>query len=189
MKYVYGVIFIIIAIVIVVLLKKLPIEEQTIVNYVSIFGTYLTLCGLIVTFVQIWHTKRVSKETQELVNAAQEKIKYILSVADFSKAIKTVQEIQGYISEDKIESAVLRLSEIKEILIYVKQSPEFNVFADVNKCQELISQTGINLQKLRDYMQMKKTFNKSYFGEELEQLSTLFISIETSLKKKAYDTK
>lgn len=169
-------------------MKKLPNEEQTVVNYVSIFGTYLTLCGLIVTFVQIWHTKRVSKETQKSVNATQERIKYILSVADFSKAIKTVQEIQGYISEDKIESAILRLSEIKEILIYVKQSPEFNAFANANKCQELIFQTGINLQKLRDYMQIKKDFNKSYFGEELEHLSTLFINIETSLKKKAYDT-
>ena len=165
------------------------LNDTDIINYVTIYGTYITICAFIITIMQIWRVRSISEETQISINKTTDRIKHILSVADFSKSIKTIEEIQDYIRNNRIELAILRLSEIKKTLICIKQNQEYKDFANSARCQELISQTGINLQSLRDHMETGKALSKSCLETELEQIGTLFIEIETSLKNKAYDTK
>lgn len=90
-------------------------------DIITISGFAITLVGFIITIWQLLATKKLSKSAYMAAQEAQREIKNGLSLSNINTSIKLLQEIKGYIRDDKLESARLRLEDLISHLIQLKQ--------------------------------------------------------------------
>src|ERR1700754_167651 len=86
-------------------------------DYLSLLGTFLELYGLIIMFLELLEVKRTTELLQIAVNTTKTKFQSILSLSDISRSGKTIEEIQAYLGNEKLQMAYLRLKDLRKILI------------------------------------------------------------------------
>lgn len=158
---------------------------------VGIIGTLITIIGFILTVSQLKTVEMIAKETRTEVDKAvkmvQSRIKELFSVADCAAAQRTIDEIEGYIREDKYELAVLRLKEIHKLLVVIYNDKELK-----NKCQKnidsLVRDVGLDINNLVENIKTPNLIYKERITSHLRDTSIVFIEIENYLKKNTYDT-
>ena len=85
-------------------------------SYLSICGTIITVLGFMLTIFQLKSVKTIAKNTDEKVDRTvdfvQGRIKEITSISECVAANQIINEVEHYISDDKLEIAVLLLKEV-----------------------------------------------------------------------------
>lgn len=188
-KQIYSIlIFLIIALIITGLFFWLD-PHQTTLNFISIFGTYASLYGIFITYIQIQSVKEHNNITQKAIEKSLTRINQIISVADLSKAIKTTQEIQNYIVLEKHEIALLRMRDLKFILIQAKYNEDLKLLIANGNHNSLITDLGINIINITEYLFGKKmNINFSKINENLIGIETMLSEFENTLKFTTHDT-
>ena len=68
-------------------------KDQSFINGITIFGTYLSLFGIFISYLQIKSFIVIDKETKEKIVQSLQRLNQLVVVADLSKAIKIIEEI------------------------------------------------------------------------------------------------
>ncbi len=167
----------------------MPDKERTILNGFTIIGTMLSIVGIGITYFQIKSVSRQGEETKIAINESLLRINQILSVADLSKSVKIIQEIQSFILNDKQELILIRMKDLKSILIQLKFNKELVEYTKNAIYNQNITDLGSNISNLQDLlMGNKKGFNFSALNKNLEHLTTTLSEFENKLKYIDYDT-
>lgn len=170
-----------------IVVKQLPTQDRTIINTISIYGTYASIFGLIIACVQIFSIKKISEITKNEVNLTQRRISQIVSVSELSKANKIVQEIQNFISTDKHELGLLRMRDLKEIVIQSKCSSDLHKLTETPEYNEIIQKLSEDLNNMSEFVRNKKKINFSIINKNLESISTTILNYENNIKSNGYD--
>lgn len=170
--------------------RLLPVTERTILNGFTLFGTMLSIVGIGITYFQIKSVSRQGEETKIAIDESLLRINQIVSVADLSKAVKIIQEIQSFILHEKQEVILIRMKDLKLILIQLKYNKELIDYTKNAIYTQNITDLGSNISNLQDLiMGNKKGFNFSALNKNLEHLITTLSEFENKLKYKDYDTR
>jgi|SRR5690606_9473447 len=163
-------------------------SERNLINYFSIMGTYSSVYGIIVAYVQILSVKETTENTKQKVEDANKRVMKMLSVSDISKAIKTVHEIQNYLLSNKDESSIIRLKDLKSILIQLKYNSEIGELADSNDFTDSLGTISIHMENLNHNLIGSKTgLNKGKIISDLEIIENQLNEFEGLLKFGKHD--
>ncbi|MFH6963575.1 hypothetical protein ACHRVK_14365 [Flavobacterium plurextorum] len=161
----------------------LEVKNRTILNFLSLFGTFTSLYGLWLAYEQILSLKKSSEETKNAVIDSLKKIDQILSVSELSKANKIIQEIQTSNSNSKHELSLLRMRDLKNILIQIKYNKDLNSYTETGLYIQNIADLSIDINNLNDLIiGKKKGINSSKLNSNLEHLATTLSEFENKLK-------
>ncbi len=165
----------------------MPSSEKTVVNAFTLFGTFLSLFGLAIAYLQIHSINTTSKQTKMAVERSLLRINQVLSVSELSKANKTIQEIQGFIITEKHEIALMRMRDLKSILIQVKYNNDLTEYTDNGLYNQNITDLGTDINSLHDLiLGHKKGVNFSKMNQNLENIATTLTEFENKLKYKEH---
>ena len=165
-------------------------QHKNIVNFFTLYGTFASLFGLWLTYVQIQSINQTSKLTNTAVEKSLIRINQVLSVSDLSRANKIIQEIQSFILGGKQDLALLRLKDLKTILIQVKFNEDLTEYTNTDLYNQHITDLGSDINNLNDLiLGQKKGINFSKVNQNLENLATVITEFENKLKFKQHDTR
>ena len=165
-----------------VLYFNLPDTQKSTLNAISLFGTYASVFGLAVAGYQIFLIKGISETTEQEVKNTHKRINQIISIADLSKANKIVQEIQHFIGTEKHELCLLRMRDLKEIIIQSKYSSNLSTLTETDEYNEIIQKLSIDLNNISDFSRSNKKVNFGIINENLEHISTIILNYESNIK-------
>lgn len=175
--------FIIGTILIAFLFSYLAKNDRTIVNFFTLFGTFTSIFGLWIAYIQIISLKITNEKTKLAVENSLNKINQMLSVSELSKAIKIIQEIQTSNINGKHEVSLIRMKDLKSILIQIKYNSELNIYTETGVYNQNITDISIDINNLNDLLiGKKKGLNFSKLNSNLEELSTTITEFENKLK-------
>ena len=188
-KIIIIIVFIIGTFVISILYSSLKSELKNLVNFFTLFGTFATLFGLWLAYLQIQSIKQTSIQTKEAVDKSLVRINQVLSISEISKASKIIQEIQNSILHEKNELALLRMKDLKQILIQIKYNPDLTEFTNNGGYIQNINDLSIDINNINDFViGYKKGVNFSKINQNLEKLATILSDFENKLKFEKHDT-
>ena len=136
--------FIIGLLIIIILYYNLNEAEKNIINFISIFGTFLSFFGIVFAFLQLENLKEINTNTNTEVKNSINRINDILSISELSKGIKVIQEIQTSIHNKKYELSLIRMKDLKYILIQTKHNSKLIELTNKDEYEDSI----INLNDL-----------------------------------------
>ncbi|MGI4021989.1 MAG: hypothetical protein ACRYFA_10820 [Janthinobacterium lividum] len=181
-------VFIIGSIIISVIYYNLRTELKNIVNFFTLYGTFASLFGLWLAYLQIQSIKETSEETKKAVESSLLRINKVLSISEISKASKVIQEIQTSILNDKSELALIRMKDLKQILIQVKFNGDLVEYTSHESYNQHITDLSIDINNINDLLLGKKLgVNFSKINQNLENLITVLIEFENKLKFERHD--
>lgn len=157
--------------------------DRTLVNFFTLFGTFASLFGLWLAYMQILSLKISNDATKIAVDKSLNRINQVLSVSELSKANKIIQEIQSSNINNKHELSLLRMKDLKHILIQIKFNTELNIYTETNTYNKNITDLSIDISNLNDFiLGTKRGVNFSKLNSNLEELSTTLSEFENKLK-------
>lgn len=158
-------------------------KDKTLVNFFTLFGTFASLFGLWLAYMQILSLKISNDATKLAVDKSLNRINQVLSVSELSKANKIIQEIQSSNINNKHELSLLRMKDLKHILIQIKFNTELNIYTETNTYNKNITDLSIDISNLNDFiLGTKRGVNFSKLNSNLEGLSTTLSEFENKLK-------
>lgn len=170
-------------IIIVLLFINLDKNNRTLVNFFTLFGTFASIFGLVLAYIQIISLKETNEKTKIAVESSLNKINQMLSVSELSKANKIIHEIQTSNINGKHEISLIRMKDLKSILIQIKYNSELNIYTETSIYNQNITDVSIDINNLNDLLiGKKKGLNFSKFNSNLEELSTTITEFENKLK-------
>ena len=134
--------------------------------------------------MQILSIRQTAEITQGKVDESIKKIHNTLSISDLSKAIKLVHEIQNYIKYGQKESAILRMKDLKSILIQLKYNDSLKYHTAEKAFGTLLGDLSINLTNLTGEGIGTKTgaVDTNKILSDLEKIETQLSEFEGQLK-------
>ncbi len=158
-------------------------NERVLINYISFSGTYSSIYGIIVAYFQILSVKETAEITKQKVEDANNRVMKLLSISDISKAIKIVQEVQNYLLSNKDESSIIRLKDLKSILIQLKYNSEVNELTKSDNFIDSLNTISIHMENLNHNLIGTKTgLNKAKIISDLEKIENQLNELEGQLK-------
>lgn len=156
---------------------------KNIINFFTLYGTFASLFGILLAYIQIQNLNETSKQTKFAVDKSLVRINQILSVSELSRANKIVQEIQTSIIHSKHEISLLRMKDLKQILIQIKYNIELNIYTNTKTYNQNITDISIDINNINDFiLGNKKNVNFSKVSSNLENLATILSEFENKLK-------
>lgn len=164
--------------------------DKTIPNYATVIGTTCSLVGLSIAYVNIIALRNNAEETKAQIEKTLVKINQINSLIDVSKAIKINQEIQSFIHDKKYELALIRIKELKHILIQLSNNDKLLPLTKESDYNKHYLAFIIDVKALNQFLLdgQKSKINFLTLVDNLEDLSTFLVKFENKIKKIDNDT-
>lgn len=160
-------------------------EEKKVINYITYFGTYLSIFGLLITISQVVTLKDLTIETNKKIDEALDKTFKTLTVSKIAKSIQIIREIQGYLKDDKYEAAMIRISDLKNFLIHIKQIRSIEDFINMEDYGSHLLNISVESTNINQYIYgTKKNINKGLLISRLNSIENFLVEIEGQLKYK-----
>ncbi|MFW0716217.1 hypothetical protein [Pedobacter sp. N23S346] len=173
----------------VVLFFCLSPEERNFINFLAIIGFILSIVGLIIAYIQILSIKEIAINTQNKINENITLNNNIIMLSDLSRKAAMVDEIQGYLRDDKIEMCILRMKDLKVILNSLKNQEQYNSLVSKREFKTVFENFNIDLDNFQTFqLKAKGKIDRSIISKNLELLSTIFLSVEVKLKTTNHDS-
>lgn len=175
--------FVIGLLIIIIIYYNLQATDKNIINFISLFGTYLSVFGLILAFLQLESIKKINEKTQTEVQISLQRVNDVLAISEISKSIKIIQEIQSYLHSQKSELSLIRMKDLKQILIQVKHNNNLLEFTNHSDYEKSIVDLSIDINNISDSIfKPNRAVNYSKINSNLEELSTTLSNFENKLK-------
>ncbi len=164
-------------------------KDKTIINFISLFGTFLSVYGLAFAYFQIMSIHATGLQIKSEIERSMLRINQVLSISELSKAGKIIHEIQTYIINQKYEVSLIRMKDLKSILIQIKYNEELSEYTSQGIYNQNITDLGSDINNINDLLTgKKKGVNFSKLNQNLENLSTILAEFENKLKYRGHDT-
>lgn len=180
----YTILLFVIGLLIMILIYyNLQTNDKNIINFITLFGTYLSVFGLILAFLQLESIKQINEKTQSEVQISLQRVNDVLAISEISKSIKIIQEIQSYLHSQKSELSLIRMKDLKQILIQVKHNNNLIEFTNHSDYEKSIVDLSIDINNISDSLfKPNRAVNYSKINSNLEELSTTLSNFENKLK-------
>jgi hypothetical protein len=167
---------------------QLSDSNKTLLNFVSLLCNFLSIYGLILAYYQILSLKELSIKTQTAVEISSQQLQKVLSVSELSKSKKLVEEIQQYLHNNDLRGALIRLTDLKEILIQTKYNRDLSKFTLLKTYKTIITNTAIDINSINISL-IRNTGNvdKELIISNLEITKSRLIEFENELKYNNHD--
>jgi hypothetical protein len=157
--------------------KSSDVPAIQVVNVLSSTGSVVSFFGLIIAFVQIWSVRRIAEAGRRAAEQTRDRLTFKLTVYDISRAITMVDEIQAYISREGLESALLRLGDLHQLLLEFGQHKYIQCQTDQRSYSLLCKHLGTELHSLRNAIRTKPA------TPDLSDLSRYLVTAKTQLSQ------
>jgi len=166
-----------------IVLLLIPPEQRDLLDYITVIGTFASVFGLIIAYLQILSLKDTSKTIQDAVKNSNHRLNTLLSVSELAKSKKLIEEIQIMIQHDNYGGALIRMKDLKELLIQNKYNSDLQATTKGKEYRKIILDTGIDINTLNDFvLKVKEKINKVEIIRNLETTRTKIIEFENELK-------
>jgi len=156
-------------------------NEQTTINFISLCGTFVSLIGLFITYIQVISLKQATEKTKLEIDNTLNRVNQIISISELSKGSKIIHEIQSANRSSNYELSLIRMQDLKAILIQVKNQQNEDLIKD--KFKTAIKNLGIDIGAYDALLTKQKTgIDITKVNSNLEKLSTTLIEFENKLK-------
>jgi hypothetical protein len=159
-------------------------KVQNMINGITVFGTYLSVFGIFISYLQIKSAAAINLETKYAIEKSLEKMNQLILVADLSKANKIIDEIQQYIVHEYYQIALIRMKDLKSILIQAEQNKDIYATMLDNCFTNNLDTLKADIISLHQFTTgfKKSGLNFSKISIHLEELSTSLTAFEHQLK-------
>ena len=164
-------------------IKIIPENDRNEINLMSVFGTYLSVFGLIIAYIQILSIKQETIKTRSAIKSSLDQVRRVLSISELSKTKKLIEEIQQYLQNDKFDASSLRMHDLKENLIQNKYISHLTKQTEAKSYRDLIANVGIDINTLHDKISSPvSVIDKSIIMQNLEKVKSAILEFENILK-------
>lgn len=155
-------------------------KSDWLVVYWGIIGSNASVLGIVYTIVALNRLRNESQLIIETTLQTKQRMGEFNGIADIARAIKLVQEVQGYARSHKYEVGIIRLQELKTTASQLRM-----INSGVAEIPDL-TETIFNLNRLIGSMEKEissKTTNLKivFVNKTLEEISDLFVEAQTKL--------
>ena len=158
-------------------------DSDSYLSFVSVWGSFASISAIIILFFQLRIQQKLAEDIEEKVNDTKKFLVKIFSISDVSKGPKVAEQAQTFLRVEKFESALLRLKDLKEILIYIWHYSEKEGILDEGDYNDHISNITVDLSNINDMVIGKKAkINTSKIIHNLEEVSTFISDFELKIK-------
>lgn len=159
-------------------------KDQNMINGITVLGTYLSLLGIVISYFQIKSVKDINEKTKTAIEKSLQRLNQLVVVADLSKAIKIIEEIQQFIQQKNYAIVLIRMKDLKSILIQAKHNEEANKLIEYESFCINLNELIVDIKNMHEFTTgYKKTnLNFSKIANHLEDLSTTLTAFEHKLK-------
>ncbi|MFN5942510.1 MAG: hypothetical protein ACK44S_04915 [Bacteroidota bacterium] len=159
-------------------------KDQNMINGITVLGTYLSLLGIVISYFQIKSVKDINEKTKTAIEKSLQRLNQLVVVADLSKAIKIIEEIQQFIQQKNYAIVLIRMKDLKSILIQAKHNEEANKLIEYESFCINLNELIVDIKNMHEFTTgYKKTnLNFSKITNHLEDLSTTLTAFEHKLK-------
>lgn len=163
-------------------------EDRTTINFLSVTGTFASLVGLAITYVQVKEIKSISESNKTVIDETKESINNVLLLSDSVHVSHIINETQGYLSnEETINLALLRMKDLKRHLIHFKGFDKFTEKTRKNTLNQMIVDLTNDTRNLFDKLNPQidtQEINISEINNNLEKILDFVLEVEQITKNK-----
>lgn len=159
---------------------------SSISDYISAVGSIASLYGIVFTLWQISQVKRVTEAVSEAVDKKLEEIDSLIVYADVKRHIEICNSINLYLMSKKYEIAAIKIEQLKEVLINLKQSKDLQV-KDIDAASSHIFNLNVDLQSIRKYMYGTDKLNVEILFSHISDVCIYLQDLSSKIKRKNYD--
>jgi hypothetical protein len=159
-------------------------KDQNMINGITVLGTYLSLLGIVISYFQIKSVKDINEKTKTAIEKSLQRLNQLVVVADLSKAIKIIEEIQQFIQQKNYAIVLIRIKDLKSILIQAKHNEEANKLIEYESFCINLNELIVDIKNMHEFTTgyKKTSLNFSKIANHLEDLSTTLTAFEHKLK-------
>lgn len=166
----------------IILFLLLPSNDRNYINVLTILGILLSLLGLVIAYFQLVSVKQIALETKQKVKDSITLNNNILMISDLSRKVAMVSEIQGYLRDGKIELCILRMNDLKIVLISLRNQNQYSTLVSKATFRKVFDSFSIDLYNFQRHSVDNSAIDLTVVMKNLNELSTLFLSVEIKLK-------
>lgn len=163
----------------------LPFSEQNRINLISLYGTYLSLYGIGLAYLQIVSVRQLSEATEQAAQNSYNATKRLVSIGELSKYKKSIEEIQGYLIQSNFSSATMRMGDLKENLIQNRYVPQLLKQTETKTYRAIVTSVGVHINTLHQKLINNNiTIDLAIILADLEKAKSTIIEFENKLKSR-----
>lgn len=117
--------------------------SSDLLNWISIFGSLLSLIGVIIAIVQIRKTRRAAEAAKDASLQAQRTISRNLLLSDVPTCTRNLEQIKQFVRDEKYESSQLRIGDLILELIQIQEILKSSNQVYQFEFEEILSQLSI----------------------------------------------
>jgi len=151
---------------------------------IALIDVTLTTIALTIAILEIVSVKKITDQIEQSVVDTKKQFESILSLSDVSRSSKTIEEIQSYLGNKKIEMAYLRLKDLRKVIV---ESQIRTVFALLNDQEEInicCAKVYSDIEDLNSTIYYQANIDTNAVSKNLEKLSLIFTQLEEIIKKR-----
>jgi hypothetical protein len=149
----------------------------------SAAGSVASLFGLIIIAIEVLSLRGVAESTRQAVEGTQAEIAASISLADISRALRSIEQVQSFARDGKYELAHMRLQDVRDLLVRLRDNPRFSPSLKPKQFRELLSSVGAELSGLYDSAYDSTTeFDSRRLYQNMERLVIVLVSFENQLR-------
>jgi hypothetical protein len=158
------------------------VDKNAFVFYITIFSSLITIFGFVITIIQIIKTRKISNAAYSAASEAKTVIKNTIVISDLSKRVKSIQEIQNDIVNEKNDAAFLRTKDLIHALIEIRQLALSMEYDESNIITKMIAQLGILRRQLEEAIYKKEKIEVLKINQKLSELEIELSELTTKIK-------
>jgi hypothetical protein len=157
--------------------------NSDLVNWISIFGSLLSLIGVIIALIQIYKTRRAAEAAKDASIQTQKAISRNLLLSDVSICTRNIEEIKQFVRIERYEAALIRVTDLISQLIQIREMLDRAKQVYQIEFEERLSQLSI-IRK-----DFEKKLAKSSVKINAVQINSQLAEISDELNKLIGETK
>lgn len=160
-------------------------EQRTLINVLSVLGSVASLFGIAIAVLQTWSARLTAEDTRKIASDTRSEVRIRFANAEVAKAMPLIREIQAYLQSQKVEPALIRYRELKEVLI---QFGNDDVLSELNRSlrdDQLIREIDVRIEALSDALLRNTELDFGDMLRQMEGLSNILARFEQKLQNKS----
>jgi hypothetical protein len=167
----------------VTLAVRLQRADMPLLTTVSAVGSVASFVGLLIVAIQLMGVKNATTAAVIAAKETRDSISTMLALADVSRTIKLIEQVQNDVGSSRYEVARVRLQDVRANLVHFQPSIARLGEEEASRFEQLLTNTSVDLTNLYSAAQGSgKPLNAARFAKGLEDLIALLLKAERHFK-------
>lgn len=182
-RYVLGHLFLITIIACAVIFVIRKDDDASPSDYISGVGSVASVYAILIALWQIWQTRTAAQAAAKAAKEKSKEIDKFLSFANINRHIEISNCILQYLSAKQYEAAIIKMDQLKELLIELKDNKLID--GDDRKTAHMsIIKLGTDVLSLRKQLSGYNCLDEDVVIIHVSNINTFLQEISVKLKKK-----